>query len=173
MCDSGISLCSSIRDLTDSDESYVANDYNETSRDCIHSNKEVKYPSSNVTPKLVKSQVTMSNYNLSSKSSSPHLSRASSTLSLAPSSCRSSSPVTVMEVRTLTNNFQKMLAQATQEIKKLNIQKTKLEKEQEKLLMVNIELATEAKRMVKENKDGKEEKEVNRLMSFFLQILFI
>ena len=176
MCDSGISLCSSIRDLTDSDESYVANDYDETSTNHIHPNKEVKYLSSNVTPKLVKSQVTMSNYKLSSKSSSPHLSRASSTLSLAPSSCRSSSPVTVMEVRTLTNNFQKMLAQATQEIKKLNIQKTKLEKEQEKLLMVNIELASVAKIMVKENKDWKEEKEVMNfciLNSFFMLICYL
>ena len=36
-----------------------------------------------------------------------------------------------MDVRTLTNNFQKMLAQATKEIKKLDIQKTKLEKEED------------------------------------------
>ena len=173
MCDSGISLNSS----TSGDERYLSDEsdvdqYNDGNSDTLHNKLKVT-PQHNpkVTPKLLhKSQVTMS---LSSKSSSPSISRASSTLSLASSSYRSSSPVTVMEVRTLTNNFQKMLAQATQEIKKLNIQKTKLEKEQEKLLIVNIELATEAKRMVKENKDGKEEKEVNRLMSFFLQILFI
>jgi len=141
MCDSGISSNSSFRDL--SDESDAGN----------------SFETGNSTPKIVKSQLTKSHYNLTPKSSSPQLSRSSSTLSLAASSYRSSSPVTVMEVRTLSNNFQKMLAQATQEIKKLNIQKTKLEKEQEKLLIVNIELATEAKKLVKENKYGKVEKE--------------
>jgi hypothetical protein len=72
--------------------------------------------------------------------------------------------MTVMDVRTLSNNFQKMLAQATNEIKKLNIQKTNLEIEQEKLLTVNIELATEAKRLVKENKSWKKEREVSLLI---------
>ena len=66
-----------------------------------------------------------------------------------------------MDVRTLSNNFQAMLLQATQEIKKLNMQKTKLEKEQEKLLTVNIELATEAKRLVIDNKSWKKEREVS------------
>ena len=66
-----------------------------------------------------------------------------------------------MDVRTLSNNFQKMLAQATQEITKLNIQKTILEKEQEKLLTVNIELATEAKGLVNEKKSWKKEREVS------------
>jgi len=150
MCDSGISLSSSFRDVSASDESDGGNHFKM---------RNSNYKRANVTPKLLKSEVTKSHYNLTSKSPSPHLSRSSSTLSLATSSNRSSSPVTVMEVRTLTNNFQKMLTQATQEIKKLNIQKTKLEKEQEKLLIVNIELATEAKRLVKENKDGKIEKE--------------
>ena len=86
------------------------------------------------------------------------LSRASSTLSLS-----SSSSVTVTDVRSLTSNYQKMLAQATTEIKKLNKEKFQLEKEQEKLLTVNIELATEAKRLVKEVKTGDEEKKVKGL----------
>merc|ERR1711915_294541 len=81
------------------------------------------------------------------------LSRASSTLSLS-----SSSSATVTDVRSLTSNYQKMLAQATTEIKKLNKEKFHLEKEQEKLLTVNIKLATEAKRLVKEVKLGDEEK---------------
>ena len=89
------------------------------------------------------------------------LSRASSTLSLS-----SSSSATVTDVRSLTSNYQKMLAQATTEIKKLNREKFHLEKEQEKLLTVNIELATEAKRLVKEVKLGDEEKKVKGLGCF-------
>ena len=109
--------------------------------------------------KTEQNQSVMSNLSLSEQNS-----RASSTISLDQTSTSCSSPVTVMDVRTLTNNFQKMLAQATQEIKKLNIQKTKLEEEQEKLLTVNIELATEAKRLVKEVKEGNAEKKVTQLI---------
>ena len=72
----------------------------------------------------------------------------------------SSSSVSVTDVRTLTDKYQAMLAQATQEIKNLNIMKKNLEAEQEKLLTVNIELATEAKRLVRDNKAWKEEREV-------------
>ena len=72
----------------------------------------------------------------------------------------SSSSVSVTDVRTLTDKYQMMLMQATQEIKNLNLIKTSLEMEQEKLLKVNIELATEAKRLVRENKTWKEERKV-------------
>ena len=125
-----------------------------TSQKNINNISDGKAFRSNVTHKLVKPLVTMSKQ--ISKLYSFHMSRAEST-----SSHRPSSPLTVMEVRKLTDNYQKMLIQATQEIKKLNIQKTKLEKEQEKLLIVNIELATEAKRLVKDVKEGKQEKEVH------------
>jgi len=91
-----------------------------------------------------------------SHAQSPNMSRASSTLSLAPSSCS----VTVSEVRDLTDDYQKMLKKATQEIKKLTCQKRKLEKEQDELLTVNIELATEAKRLVGEVKESQKEKKV-------------
>ena len=108
---------------------------------------------------MIQAQVpNLSNINLSNSSIAEQNSRASSTFSLDQIS---SSPVTVMDVRTLSNNFQKMLAQATKEIKKLNIQKTKLETEQEKLLTVNVELTTEAKRLVNENKLWKKEREVS------------
>jgi len=70
----------------------------------------------------------------------------------------SSSSVSVTDVRTLTDKYQRMLMQATQEIKNLNLVKTSLEMEQEKLLKVNIEIATEAKRLVRENKAWKEER---------------
>lgn len=72
----------------------------------------------------------------------------------------SSSSVSVTDVRTLTDKYQRMLMQATQEIKNLNLVKTSLEMEQEKLLKVNIEIATEAKRLVRENKAWKEERKV-------------
>jgi hypothetical protein len=161
MGDSGISD-SSIKDS--SDESFTE----EMNIDNLPSVCEVNNIKNGVLPKLKKSQVTMSSLNISTQQDSPNLSRASSTLSLAPSSYRSSSPVTVMDVRTLTNNFQKMLSQATQEIKKLNMQKTNLEKEQGKLLTVNIELATEAKRLVKEVKEGNAEKRVTKHFIFLL-----
>merc|ERR1740124_1945907 len=89
---------------------------------------------------------------------SPNLSRASSSLSLSTSTCASSSSVTVNDVRSLTANYQKMLEKATKEIRKLTIQKTNLEREQDNLLTVNIELAIEAKRLVKEVKAGLIEK---------------
>ena len=98
---------------------------------------------------------------MSNSSLSEQNSRASSTISLDQKSSCCTSPVTVMDVRTLSYNFQKMLAQATQEITKLNIRETKMEKEHENLLTVNIELATEAKRLVNENKSWKKEREVS------------
>merc|ERR1712123_51809 len=91
--------------------------------------------------------MSQSNHNFSL-----HRSRASSTLSLAQSSCASSSSVTGHDVRTLTIRYQNMLEQATKEIKKLSNQKRNLEREQDKLLTVNIELATEAKRLVQDVK---------------------
>ena len=93
---------------------------------------------------------------------SPYLSRASSTLSLATSTSASkcSSSVTVNDVRSLTANYQKMLEKATKGIKKLTIQNANLEREQDNLLTVNIDLATEAKRLVQEVKEGQIEKKV-------------
>ena len=91
---------------------------------------------------------------------SPYLSRASSTLSLATSTSAYSSSVTVNDVRSLTANYQKMLEKATKGIKKLTIQNANLEREQDNLLTVNIDLATEAKRLVQEVKEGQIEKKV-------------
>ena len=119
--------------LSDSSIKYFSDDSvtEENIMDNLPSACKVNSINNCVLPKLAKSQLAMSNLNISSQQDSPNLSRASSTLSLAPSSYRSSSPGTMIDVRTLTNNFQKMLAQATQEIKKRNIQKTKLEKEED------------------------------------------
>ena len=60
--------------------------------------------------------------------------------------------------------------QATQEIKNLNLVKTSLEMEQEKLLKVNIEIATEAKRLVRENKAWKEERKVGLVATTSISI---
>ena len=56
-----------------------------------------------------------------------------------------------------------MLEQATKEIKKLSNQKRNLEREQDKLLTVNIELATEAKRLVQDVKKNNIEKKVLKI----------
>merc|ERR1711915_924040 len=111
-----------------SDDSIIDTDLEENQRDI---------PVDNMHEITAESSSSVSH--LSFRHQSPHLSRASSTLSLSSSSGVSS--VTVTDVRSLTSNYQKIL-----------------EKEQEKLLTVNIELATEAKRLVKEVKDGEEEK---------------
>jgi len=108
-----------------------------------------------VIPKM--SHIQRELYAPHTQSQSPHLSRSSSVLSLAPS-CASSSSVTVNDVRALTTDYQRMLEQATQEIKKLTRQKKNLEKEQDKLLTVNIELATEAKRLVQAVKESQIDK---------------
>ena len=91
---------------------------------------------------------------------SPYLSRASSTVSLETSTSAYSNSVTVNDVRSLTANYQKMLEKATKGIKKLTIQNANLEREQDNLLTVNIDLATEAKRLVQEVKEGQIEKKV-------------
>jgi len=91
---------------------------------------------------------------------SPSVSRSGSNCSIASSSV-STSQVTAMEIRTLTNNFQKLLKQATREIKKLNMEKSKLEQEQEKLLTTNVELAMETKQLLLNQKErGKDRKDL-------------
>ena len=139
MCDSGISDCSM---KESSDESM-----NDLNTENSFSSKVVPHSISKPIQNLPFLQ-------------SPNLSRASSTLSLSTSTCASSSSVTVNDVRSLTANYQKMLEKATKEIRKLTIQKTNLEREQDNLLTVNIELATEAKRLVNEVKAGQIEKKV-------------
>jgi len=109
-----------------------------------------------INDKIIKSKLNGYKVGLEHKCQrqSPNLSKASSISSLAPST----SSITVHEVRDLSDDYQKMLEKATQEIRKLTSQKRKLEKDQDELLTVNIELATEAKRLVREVKNGQEEK---------------
>jgi len=91
--------------------------------------------------------------------SSSSLSRSESTCSLA-SSIGSSNPVTVTDVRTLTNNYQRMLRNATKEIKKLNQDVRKIEQEQGKLLEENVDLALETKKLLLEQKAWKKDEQV-------------
>ena len=108
----------------------------------------------------------------------------------------------VDQVRTLTTNFQRLLAQATKEIKKLTAEKVNtiikditiitessqeaniilieiilllsqspslppqvgLEREQEKLLTVNVELALETKRLLEQQKEWEEQEKVKMMV---------
>ena len=56
-----------------------------------------------------------------------------------------------------------MLKQATKEIKKLNVEKWKLEQEQDKLLNTNIELAEQMRKMIDTDKQWKNEKKVDKI----------
>ena len=96
----------------------------------------------------------------SSEGMSPSLSRSDSISSLASSvTVSSGAMITATEIRTLTNNYQRIVKQATKEIKKLNVEKWKLEQEQDKLLNTNLELAEEVRRMVTSDKEWKTEKQ--------------
>ena len=88
---------------------------------------------------------------------SPSVSRSESVCSLASST---NTVITPAEIRALTNNYQKMLKQATKEIKKLNVEKWKLEQEQDKLLNTNLELAEQIRKMIDTDKQWKGEKKV-------------
>ena len=53
-----------------------------------------------------------------------------------------------------------MLKQATKEIKKLNVEKWKLEQEQDKLLNTNLELADQVRKMMLSERELRNEKKV-------------
>ena len=64
-------------------------------------------------------------------------------------------------MRHLSSNYEQLLHQATASIKKLKKEKGNLEGEQDRLLTVNIELATEVKRLLQLDKKNKTEREVS------------
>ena len=88
------------------------------------------------------------------------LSRSESISSLTSSCTASSVAITAQEIRSLTNNYQRMLKQATKEIKKLNVEKWKLEQEQDKLLNTNLELADQVRKMMLSERELRNEKKV-------------
>ena len=124
---------------------------------------KIKVHSPALTPKLREKMPIVLNNGSSItqiKTSSPHISRASSSMSLASSSLTS---VGVEDVRHLSSNYEQLLQQATASIKKLKKEKRNLEGEQDRLLTVNIELATEVKRLLQLDKENKAEREVSVL----------
>jgi len=96
--------------------------------------------------------------NLSEATSPLSLSRSESISSLTSSCTASSAAITAQEIRSLTNNYQRMLKQATKEIKKLNVEKWKLEQEQDKLLNTNLELADQVRKMMLSERELRNEK---------------
>ena len=124
---------------------------------------KIKVNSPAVKPKLEKMILHNNGSSITQikSSSSPHISRASSSLSLASSSLTS---VGVEEVRHLSNNYEQLLHQATASIKKLKKEKVSLESEQDRLLTVNIELATEVKRLLQLDKENKKDREVSSVV---------
>ena len=118
---------------------------------------KIKVNSPAVKPKQEKMMSMITGSSITQIKSSPHISRASSSLSLASSSLTS---VGVEDVRHLSNNYEQLLQQATASIKKLKREKGSLESEQDRLLTVNIELATEVKRLLQVDKENKSEREV-------------
>ena len=83
------------------------------------------------------------------------LSRSGSVCSLA-----SSPAITPAEIRSLTNNYHKMMKQATREIKKLKVDRWKLEQDQDRLLNTNLELTEEVRKLITDQKDWKSERQV-------------
>ena len=119
---------------------------------------KIKVHSPAVTPKLRAHNGHSITHIKTSSQSSPQISRASSSMSLASSSLTS---VGVEDVRHLSSNYEQLLHQATASIKKLKKEKGNLEGEQDRLLTVNIELATEVKRLLQLDKKNKTEREVS------------
>ena len=90
------------------------------------------------------------------------LSRSGSSCSLA-----NSPAITPAEIRSLTNNYHKMMKQATREIKKLKVDRWKLEQDQDRLLNTNLELTEEVRKLITDQKQWKSERQV-RIQHYFL-----
>ena len=120
---------------------------------------KIKINSPAVTPKMEKmmgagKSVTLIN-------SPQQLSRASSSMSLASAA----NSMAAEDVRSFSNNYEQLLQQATLSIRRLTKDKAGLEAEQDRLLNVNIDLATEVKRLLAMDKENKAERKVSCLLS--------
>ena len=140
---------SHISDISN-DELDVVFDENEDKNDHISGICQIK---SYVSRPVMNFEATPSSSPYSSKSSRRSDSLSSSTRSL------SSPPVSVSDIRNLSNSYQKLLVQATREIRKLNIDVINLEKEKERLLQANVDLALETKSLLLDQKAWKKEEE--------------
>ena len=122
---------------------------------------KIKINSPAVTPKMEKmlgvgKSVTIIN-------SPQQLSRASSSMSLASAT----NSMAAEEVRSFSNNYEHLLQQATVSIRRLTKDKAGLEAEQGRLLNVNIDLATEVKRLLALDKENKAERKVSFKVSSY------
>ena len=122
---------------------------------------KIKINSPAVTPKMEKmlgvgKSVTIIN-------SPQQLSRASSSMSLASAT----NSMAAEEVRSFSNNYEHLLQQATVSIRRLTKDKAGLEAEQDRLLNVNIDLATEVKRLLALDKENKAERKVSSKVSSY------
>ena len=122
---------------------------------------KIKINSPAVTPKMEKmlgvgKSVTIIN-------SPQQLSRASSSMSLASAT----NSMAAEEVRSFSNNYEHLLQQATVSIRRLTKDKAGLEAEQDRLLNVNIDLATEVKRLLAQDKENKAERKVSSKVSSY------
>jgi len=159
MSDSGISTASNDADTGKVDELEVVFDEEEEERD----DASDKIRSSSFVQ--AKHYLSRSVMNLGAATSYPSSMSTTSSLSRSESSCSLASsigslnPVTVSDIRSLTNNYQRMLRKATKEIKKLNQDVRKMEKEQEKLLETNVELALETKNLLLQQKAWKKDEQ--------------
>ena len=127
---------------------------------------KIKINSPAVTPKMEKmlgvgKSVTIIN-------SPQQLSRASSSMSLASAT----NSMAAEEVRSFSNNYEHLLQQATLSIRRLTKDKAGLEAEQDRLLNVNIDLATEVKRLLALDKENKAERKVSiKLSSYWSEFI--
>jgi len=108
----------------------------------------------------VKTATSPEKYNAHSEVSNsdrdtPNLDRS---ISMSNLSIGRDSPSTAREIRTITNNYQKLLSKATSEIRKLSAEKGRLEEEMQELLQANVELATESKKLLEDERDWRAER---------------
>merc|ERR1712156_371062 len=75
------------------------------------------------------------------------------------SDVKPSTSTNVENVRSITENFQMLLAKATKEIKKLKKENSSIEEEQKNLQNINEELSRETERLVREENTWKVERE--------------
>ena len=159
--------------MSDSSTYEAGNDYNNKAEDLEvvfdeEENQEENEDVFEITPRnrnlQRKPYLSRSVMNLATSSpySPRSLSRSDSSSSLASpmGSLSALSPLPVSDIKNLTNDYQKLLKQATQQIKKLNVDVQKLEQEKAKILQANVDLALETKGLMLDQKAWKKDEQV-------------
>merc|ERR1712179_511903 len=156
------------RKMSDSGASQAGNDYNTKAEDLEvvfdeEENEDVfdMTPSNRNLQRMPYLSRSFMNLATSSPYSPRSLSRSDSTSSLASpmGSLSALSPLPVSDIKNLTNDYQKLLKQATREIKKLNLDVKRMEQEQAKILQENVDLALETKGLMLDQKALKKDEQ--------------